>query len=159
MTRIYSPWRLTFVALTLFVFLMPPLWLFLSSLKSQQEIFQWPPTIFPAQPTLQNFIDTVSRAKFLIFFRNSAVVSVLSALISVTISVMAGYALAKFRFKGDTLFFLLIMSSLMVPLQIIMIPVFLVLRDLNLLDTLAGIISDAAIYPQHSRQSSRGSAS
>jgi alpha-1,4-digalacturonate transport system permease protein len=147
MTRIYSPWRLIFVAFTLFVFLMPPVWLFLSSLKSQQEIFQWPPTIFPAQLTLQNFIDTVSRAKFLIFFRNSAVVSVLSALLSVTISVMAGYALAKFRFRGDTLFFLLIMSSLMVPLQIIMIPVFLVLRDLNLLDTLAGIIIAPAATP------------
>ena len=60
MTRIYSPWRLAFVVLTLFVFLMPPIWLFLSSLKSQQEIFQWPPTILPAQPTLQNFVDTVA---------------------------------------------------------------------------------------------------
>ncbi|MBB3390993.1 alpha-1,4-digalacturonate transport system permease protein [Rhizobium sp. BK275] len=147
MTQIYSPWRLAFVALTLFVFLMPPVWLFLSSLKSQQEIFQWPPTIFPAHVTLQNFIETVSRAKFLIFFRNSAIVSVLSALLSVTISVMAGYALAKFRFKGDTLFFLLIMSSLMVPLQIVMIPVFLVLRDLHLLDTLAGIIIAPAATP------------
>lgn len=92
MTRVYTPWRLAFVALTLFVFLMPPVWLFLSSLKSQQEIFQWPPTFLPERPTLQNFIDTVSRAKFLLFFQNSAIVSVLSAMLSVTISVMAGYA-------------------------------------------------------------------
>ena len=49
MTRIYSPWRLAFVALTLFVFLMPPVWLFLSSLKSQQEIFQWPPSCHAAE--------------------------------------------------------------------------------------------------------------
>ncbi|TAX97652.1 carbohydrate ABC transporter permease [Rhizobium leguminosarum] len=147
MTRVYTPWRLAFVALTLFVFLMPPVWLFLSSLKSQQEIFQWPPTFLPERPTLQNFIDTVSRAKFLLFFQNSAIVSVLSAMLSVTISVMAGYALAKFKFKGDTLVFLLIMSSLMVPLQIVMIPVFLVLRDLGLLDTLAGLIIAPAATP------------
>ncbi|PKA45067.1 sugar ABC transporter permease [Rhizobium sullae] len=147
MTNVYSPTRLALVALVLVVFLLPPVWLFLSALKPQAEIFQWPPTLWPANPTLENFVNTISRAKFLLFFKNSAIVSVLSAFLSVTISVMAGYALAKFRFKGDTIFFLLIMSSLMVPLQIIMIPVFLVLRDLGLLETLAGVIIAPAATP------------
>jgi alpha-1,4-digalacturonate transport system permease protein len=147
MTNVYSPTRLVFLALVLVVFLLPPVWLFLSALKPQAEIFQWPPTLWPANPTLENFVNTLSRAKFLVFFKNSAIVSIVSALLSVTISVMAGYALAKFRFKGDTIFFLLIMSSLMVPLQIIMIPVFLVLRDLGLLETLAGVIIAPAATP------------
>ncbi|UWU17420.1 carbohydrate ABC transporter permease (plasmid) [Rhizobium sullae] len=147
MTNASSPTRLALVALVLVVFLLPPVWLFLSALKPQAEIFQWPPTLWPANPTLENFVNTISRAKFLLFFKNSAIVSVLSAFLSVTISVMAGYALAKFRFKGDTIFFLLIMSSLMVPLQIIMIPVFLVLRDLGLLETLAGVIIAPAATP------------
>ncbi|WP_086995868.1 carbohydrate ABC transporter permease [Rhizobium sullae] len=147
MTNVYSPTRLALVALVLVVFLLPPVWLLLSALKPQAEIFQWPPTLWPANPTLENFVNTISRAKFLLFFKNSAIVSVLSAFLSVTISVMAGYALAKFRFKGDTIFFLLIMSSLMVPLQIIMIPVFLVLRDLGLLETLAGVIIAPAATP------------
>lgn len=147
MRNAYSPMRLALVVVVLAVFLLPPLWLFLSALKPQAEIFQWPPTLWPADPTLENFANTLSRGRFLLFFRNSAVVSILSALLSVTISVMAGYALAKFRFKGDTIFFLLIMSSLMVPLQIIMIPVFLVLRDLGLLETLAGVIIAPAATP------------
>ncbi|KPF44489.1 carbohydrate ABC transporter permease [Rhizobium sp. G187] len=147
MTTAHSPARLALVALVLAVFLLPPVWLFLSALKPQAEIFQWPPTLWPANPTLENFVNTLSRARFLLFFKNSAIVSILSALLSVTISVMAGYALAKFRFKGDTVFFLLIMSSLMVPLQIIMIPVFLVLRDLGLLETLAGVIIAPAATP------------
>ena len=89
----------------------------------------------------------MSRQRFFLYFENSAFVSIVSALLAVAISVMAGYALAKFRFRGDTFFFLLIMSALMVPLQIIMIPVFLVLKDLQLLDTLAGIIIAPAATP------------
>lgn len=147
MTNAHSPARLALVVLVLAIFLLPPVWLFLSALKPQVEIFQWPPTLLPAAPTFENFINVISRAKFLTFFKNSAIVSILSALLSVTISVMAGYALAKFRFKGDTIFFLLIMSSLMVPLQIILIPVFLVLRDLGLLETLAGVIIAPAATP------------
>lgn len=147
MTNPYSPMRLLCVAIVLLVFMLPPVWLLLSALKPQAEIFQWPPTLWPQHPTLENFINTVSRARFLTYFKNSAIVSIISALLSVTISVMAGYALAKFRFKGDTLFFLLIMSSLMVPLQIILIPVFLVLKDLGMLDTLAGVIIAPAATP------------
>ena len=147
MTGKLSPWRSVFVGLVLLVFLLPPLWMFLSSLKSQAEIFQWPPSIWPQNPTLDNFIAQISRARFFTYFFNSALVSLLSALLAVTISVTAGYALAKFRFKGDTLVFLLIMSALMVPLQIVLIPVFLVLRDLHLLNTLAGVIIAPAATP------------
>jgi alpha-1,4-digalacturonate transport system permease protein len=147
MNKSYSPARLALVGMVLVVFMLPPLWLLLSALKPQSEIFQWPPTLLPAHPTLENFINAVSRARFLTFFRNSAVVTILSSALSVVISVLAGYALAKFRFKGDTLIFMLIMSSLMVPLQIVMIPVFLVLRDLGLLDTLAGLIIAPAATP------------
>ncbi|MDQ0455859.1 carbohydrate ABC transporter permease [Rhizobium paknamense] len=147
MTQAYSPVRLALISLVLVVFLLPPVWLFVSALKPQAEIFAWPPTFLPAQPTLENFANAISKARFLTFFRNSAVVAVLSALLSVTISVMAGYALAKFRFPGATLLFMLIMSSLMVPLQIVLIPVFLVLRDLGLLNTLAGLIIAPAATP------------
>src|SRR5690348_11317022 len=147
MTKAITPWRWFFVGIVLLVFLLPPVWLFLSSVKSQTEIFQWPTSLWPEHPTLQNFIDTVSRANFFVYFENSAIVSLLSALLAVTISVMAGYALAKFRFRGDTLFFLIIMSALMVPLQIVLIPVFLVLRDLGLLNTLAGVIIAPAATP------------
>ena len=147
MIQTNNPWRLVAVALVVLMFLLPPVWLLLSSLKSQAEIFQWPPSLWPQNPSIQSYIDTFSRANFLVYFQNSAVVSVLSAMLSVTISVLAGYALAKFRFPGDTFVFLLIMSAMMVPLQIVLIPVFLVLRDLGLLNTLAGLIIAPAATP------------
>lgn len=147
MTHNQSFGRSVGIAIVLLLFALPPIWLFLSSLKSQSEIFMWPPSLWPQAPTLQSYYDTFSRANFLLYFQNSAVVAVLSAILAVSISVMAGYALAKFRFKGDTFFFLIIMSALMVPLQIVLIPVFLVLRDLGLLNTLAGLIIAPAATP------------
>lgn len=147
MIQTNNPWRLVAVALVVLMFLLPPVWLLLSSLKSQGEIFQWPPSLWPQNPSIQAYIDTFSRANFLLYFQNSAIVSVLAAMLSVTISVLAGYALAKFRFPGDTFVFLLIMSAMMVPLQIVLIPVFLVLRDLGLLNTLAGLIIAPAATP------------
>lgn len=147
MTQTQSFGRSVGIAIVLLLFALPPIWLFLSSLKSQSEIFMWPPSLWPQAPTLQSYYDTFSRANFLLYFQNSAVVAVLSAILAVSISVMAGYALAKFRFKGDTFFFLIIMSALMIPLQIVLIPVFLVLRDLGLLNTLAGLIIAPAATP------------
>ena len=144
--RIAAPVTLT-VALVLILFVLPPLWLLLSALKPQAEIFQWPPSLWPEHFTLENFQKTVSRANFGTYFLNSAIVSISSAILSVTMSVMAGYALAKFRFKGDTVIFLVIMSAVMVPLQIVLIPVFLVLRDLGLLNTLWGLIIAPAATP------------
>lgn len=121
-TLLRSPGRIAAFAAVLILFILPPLWLLLSALKPQAEIFQWPPSLLPEHFTLENFEKTVSRANFGNYFINSAIVSITSALLSVTMSVMAGYALAKFRFKGDTVIFMIIMSAVMVPLQIVLIP-------------------------------------
>jgi alpha-1,4-digalacturonate transport system permease protein len=136
-----------FVVLVLLFFAVPPIWLVLSSLKPQMEIFAWPPTILPETATLENFRKAWSQDNFARFFLNSTFVATVSSLISVAISVMAGYALSKFRFRGETFFFMLIMSALMIPLQIILIPIFLVLRDLNLLNSLWGVILAPAATP------------
>ena len=147
MSKAKAPGQVVALTLVLIVFLLPPVWLLLSALKPQAEIFQWPPSLWPQHLTFENFAKAISRANFGNYFLNSAIVSLLSACLSVSISVAAGYALAKFRFKGDTVIFLLIMSALMVPLQIVLIPVFLVLRDLGLLNTLAGLIIAPAATP------------
>ncbi|MDR3515866.1 MAG: carbohydrate ABC transporter permease [Azospirillaceae bacterium] len=139
--------RNALIGLVLIFFLTPPVWLVLSSFKPLEEIFAWPPHLFPDHATLANYVASWSQSHFSRFFENSAFVSVLSAALSVVISVMAGYGLSKFRFKGETLVFLLIMSALMIPLQIILIPIFLVLRDLHLLNTLWGVILAPAATP------------
>lgn len=135
------------IGLVLLFFMVPPLWLLFSALKPETEIFAWPPSLWPQAPTLDNFRRAWSQDNFAQFFFNSTFVSVISAALSVVTAVMAGYALSKFRFRGETFFFLLIMSALMIPLQIILIPIFLVLRDLHLLNTLWGVILAPAATP------------
>ena len=89
MTPTRSLGRIAATALVLLVFILPPLWLLASALKPQAEIFQWPPTLWPEHFTFENFEKTMSRANFGLYFLNSAVVSVTSACLSVTMSVMA----------------------------------------------------------------------
>ncbi|WP_192456315.1 carbohydrate ABC transporter permease [Musicola keenii] len=135
------------IGFMLLFFLLPPIWIFSNALKSVDEIFAWPPSLWPENATLENFVDVFANTNFVHTFGNSFFVSILSSLLSVTISVMAGYALAKFRFRGDTLVFMIIMCALMIPLQIILIPIFLLLRDLHLLNTLWGVIIAPAATP------------
>ncbi|NTF30472.1 carbohydrate ABC transporter permease [Rhizobium skierniewicense] len=135
------------LVIVLVLFLLPPLWLLASALKAPNDIFAWPPTLLPSPATLVNFATAFDQTGFGLFFQNSLFVATISAAISVLISLMAGYALAKFRFRGETFFFMLIMSALMIPLQIILIPIFIVLKDLGLLNSLWGVILAPAATP------------
>lgn len=146
------PSRLTFmrpilVLLVLVFFLFPPLWILASSLKPPLQIFQWPPRLLPDPPTLANYLAALRAARFDIVFGNTVVVAIASTGLSVLISIMAGFALAKYRFRGDRLAFSLIMATLMIPLQVILIPIFIVLKHLGLIDSLLGIIIPPAATP------------
>ncbi|WP_225770398.1 carbohydrate ABC transporter permease [Inquilinus sp. Marseille-Q2685] len=139
--------RGSLVALVLLFFLFPPLWIVASSLKPPMEIFAWPPTLLPQHWTLDNFASALGAARFDLFFTNSAVVAVGSSVLSVVISIMAGFALSKYRFPGDGLCFMLIMATMMIPLQVVLIPMFMVLKGLGLLDSLWGLIIPPAATP------------
>ena len=133
--------------LLVLVFFFPLLWIFLSSLKNQSELFSYPLTLLPADPSLNNYRAALKTGDFLRFFSNSLFVSVVATLITVLINTMAGYALSKYIFKGrDTIFFIMI-ATLMIPLQVIMVPIFILEKNLGLLNTLWGIIIPPAATP------------
>ena len=130
-----------------FVFLFPVLWVLLSSLKSHSELFTYPLTIFPSRPTLENYGDAFRSGNFLRYFMNSAYVAVVATFITVMINTMAGYALSKYVFRGRDAIFFVMIATLMIPLQVIMIPIFLLEKNLGLLNTLWGIIIPPAATP------------
>lgn len=140
---------LRYALLTIFgcFFFLPILWVLLSSLKLQSELFTYPLTIIPAAPTLANYVGAFRDAAFLTYFKNSAFVAVTATLITILINVMAGYALSKFYFPGRDLIFSVMIGTLMIPLQAIMVPIFLLLKELGLLNTLWGIIIPPAATP------------
>ena len=139
--------KYSFLLLASALFVFPILWVALSSLKPQSELFTYPLTILPRAPSLENFRKAFASGDFLVFYRNSIVVATTSTLITIVINVMAGYALSKFWFKGRDAIFYAMVGTLMIPLQAIMVPIFLLLKDLKLLNTLWGIIIPPAATP------------
>ncbi|MFA6891731.1 MAG: carbohydrate ABC transporter permease [Sphaerochaetaceae bacterium] len=138
---------LLFIILCAIAALFPIVWVALSSFKPQSELFSVPMRLLPRRWTLENYEDALLRGSFPVYFRNTAFVSIVSTIITVVINVMAGYALGKFVFPGRTFTFSLMISTLMIPLQVIMIPIFLQLKRLGLLNSLWGIIIPPAATP------------
>lgn len=129
------------------VFLFPVLWVVLSSLKPQSELFTYPLTIVPKAPTVANYVTAFASGDFLTYFKNSIFVSVVATVITVSINVMAGYALSKYYFRGRDLIFYLMIGTLMIPLQAIMVPIFLLLKGVGLLNSLWGVIIPPSASP------------
>ena len=129
------------------VSLFPVVWVALSSFKPQSELFTSPMTFFPQTWTIDNYISAISQGNFIRYFLNTVFVACTSTVITVLINIMAGYALAKYYFRGRNVIFALMIATLMVPLQVIMIPIFLQLKNLGMLNSLWGIIIPPAATP------------
>jgi multiple sugar transport system permease protein len=120
----------------------PFVWMALTSLKTVPEIQRVPLQITPDRWTnLDNYREVFQRQPFARFLLNSALVASVSALSSVVVSAAAGYGFAKFRFPGHGLFFFAIIGILMVPFQSVVVPLYLWVSRLNLLDTYLGILA------------------
>ncbi|MCL2232154.1 MAG: carbohydrate ABC transporter permease [Treponema sp.] len=130
-----------------FVFLFPIFWVIASSFKPAGELFAWPPTLFGHNPTFDNYIGAFAAGNFPVYFRNTIFVSVTATFLTVAINVMGGYAFAKYTFRFQKVLFAGVLATLMVPLEVIMIPIFRVIVATNLFNNLWGIIIPAAASP------------
>ncbi|GAB3838466.1 carbohydrate ABC transporter permease [Kribbella italica] len=130
-----------------FVFLAGPfLWQLSTSLKGPTEnIFDYPPQLIPAHPTLQNFAEVADTIPVWQFAGNSLMVAVAAATTNCLFGSMAGYALARMKFRGRTAAYWLFLSTMVIPFEVIMVSVFLTARSLGLVDTLAGVILPTAV--------------
>lgn len=119
----------------------PFLWLLSTALKGPGEnIFAYPPQFIPQHPTLENFVSVWNKVPMLWFFINSIVVTLLTIFFNITLSVLAAYPLARMRFKGQNAIFFSILATMMIPFQVLMIPLYLICLKLNLTDG-AGIVN------------------
>lgn len=122
------------------VMIVPFAWMVSTSFKIPEEVYLIPPRWIPNNPTLDNYIDLFDAMNFGKPFMNTIIVALSITFLSVMLSSMAGYGFAKFRFKGREKLFLIVLATLMVPGQITMIPVFLMLNQMGLVNTYAGLI-------------------
>lgn len=126
---------------------LPFLWMILGSFKTGREIRQIPPTFFPQQFTLDNYqrVLTDKDLPLGIFYRNSAIIALTNVAQVLFTSSLFGYIFAKFEFRGKKALFWFIMSLMMIPPQMTMIPGYLLLAKLGLINNLLGLILPAAI--------------
>jgi multiple sugar transport system permease protein len=119
-------------------FVFPIYVLVTASVKPLQEIFDM--RLIPKTFTLASYIEIFTEQHFEVYLQNSAYIAIAVTLLSLFFHSMAAYALARFRFPGRTTIFIGILSTLMIPFAVIMIPLFLIVREFGLINNLWGII-------------------
>ena len=133
----------TYLVLSAIALLMlfPLLWLVGTAFKSPTEdIFSFPPQIFPASPTFDNFLTVWDTYPFGQYLYNSAVVAFLAVGLNLLLCSLAAYPLARLNFKGREFIFALVLATIMIPFQIVMIPLYILAVNLGLRNTYLGIV-------------------
>lgn len=114
---------------------LPLFWCVSSSFKVSGEIFDYPPTLFPKQPTLDNYRELFSKFPYERWYLNSVLVTALLTVLSVFFCSLAGFAFAKYRFALQKPLFALVLAALIVPFQVILIPLYVITIKLGWMNT------------------------
>lgn len=131
------------LVLLIFVFLLvlfPLFWLLVSSFKSDAEVIAWPPTFFPKEWVLTQYQYVFQVLPILRMIGNTVIFAGGVTIISLFFDSMAAYAFSRMRFRGRTLIFAIILLTMMIPFQVIMIPLYLEEYRIGILDTFLGLI-------------------
>lgn len=129
-----------FIIVFTFYTLFPLFWMIMTALKPSNEVLSIPPKFFPSYFMLGNIKKALSLAPFDLFFKNSLIVTITAVIITVFINLLAGFSFAKYNFKGKKILFMIVLSTLMIPLQVTMVPNFIIMSKLNWLNTYQGLI-------------------
>jgi len=116
-------------------FIFPFWWMVMSSFKSANEIFAFPPKLLPTTWRWQNFADTFAYQPFARHYFNSLYIAILVTVGTIFIAAMSGYSFARIRFRGNGFLFVLLLSSLMMPIEVTIIPNFFLMKYFNMIDT------------------------
>jgi len=122
------------------VTIFPFFWALSSSFKIKQDIIGAGFSLLPRRWTLDNYRDVFIRAPFMTFFLNSILVSTVATVFALITSISAGYVFAKFKFPTKNFWFILILGTLMMPIQVYVIPIFLTMKVVGLINTLPVLI-------------------
>jgi multiple sugar transport system permease protein len=135
----FDGWHL-FLAPLAAVMLLPLLWMVVTSLETEQQTLKFPPILWPGVPQWRNYLDVLSDSAFGTWFWNTTLVTVTVVLSNLVLCTLAAYAFARIRFLGRAFVYFVLLATLMVPLQVVLIPTFLIVKDLGLLDRLGALI-------------------
>ena len=123
------------------ILLLTPLILLIANgFKTPQEMLVWPPTLFPKDPTLQNFHKVFTETPLLQWMFNSFAFAILSTIAIVSTSALAGYIIGKFPFRSINIIFVLFLATAIIPFEVYMIPLYFQVKALGLLNSIGGLL-------------------
>lgn len=133
---------ITYMSLIIFLvaFMFPIYWMFVTSFQTNSDLFQLPPKFIPINVTLQSYIDVMNSPEFIVFYKNTVIVAGGATLLCIFVSIFAGYAFSRVRFRGSNLLLLLFLSTQMFPAVTLLIGLYSLYSSLNLLNTLTVLI-------------------
>ena len=141
-------WWLYLVLVVAFVAVVAPfIWMVLGSFKSEGELRQVPPTWLPETASLDNYTQLFDKLNFGQFFSNSIVVAVVVTAGNLVFCSMLGYALAMLDFRGKRAIFVAVMGTLMIPGVVTFVPLFVLVANAGLIDTLPGLFLPFLVSP------------
>ena len=129
------------------MFLTPFLWMLSSSLKDISEIYQFPPRLIPTDIKWSNYPDAWRALPFDVFFLNSFIVAIATTIGVVLTCSLAGYSFARLRYPGRDQIFLAYLATMMIPFPVLMVPLFVIMKNLHLVDSLWSLILPAIFTP------------
>jgi ABC-type glycerol-3-phosphate transport system permease component len=122
------------------IILFPFYWMGSTAVKSGNELTQFPPTLFPETPSFAPFLDAIANGLWVSWFLNTIIVSVCATILVIAIATPAAYALSRREIPGSRLFLMLFLSTLMVPTQALILPLFVLFADFGIVNTHVGLI-------------------
>ncbi len=129
------------------VSLFPTLWMMATSLKPNPLIPTWPPKWYAGVLTIENYITVFTKYPFLYWLRNSIVVSLCTTLLTIILGSLAGYAFARFKFRGKNLLFMLAIATIIIPQEITIIPLYISMTKLGVANTYLSLILPLVANP------------
>jgi multiple sugar transport system permease protein len=128
------------VSLLALAVMVPFIWMLVTSLKGQTEVFAYPPTWIPQHPQWQNYLEVWKQAPFGRYFINSTIVALSVTLGQLTSCILAAFAFARMNFRGKNAMFLIFLSTTMISSQVTLVPSYLIMRSLNWIDHYQALI-------------------
>ena len=135
--------RYAALAIAAILTLGPVWWTFTTSLRPAAESFSLPPSFFPHQPDFSSYTAVFEQIAVPLLVLNSALVTAIIAVGQMVTAAMAGYVFARMEFRGKNALFAIVLSTMMVPAQVTIVPVFMLIRGMGLSDTLLALILPA----------------
>jgi len=129
------------------IMVFPIIWTLVSSFKTPAEIMRIPPTFLPQQFTLRNFEQLFETLPFGRYYVNSLIVAITTTLLVLFTSSLGGYLFDKYNFLGKNLFFILILANLMVPFEVLLVPLFRISHSFGLVGNYGGLIIPFLVSP------------